>query len=511
MGDRVSVPIGRFALVLHTHLPWVAHHGTWPVGEEWLHQAWATSYQPLFAMLRRRAVLGHRNQLTLGVTPIVAAQWDDPCMVRAHHTWLGYWQTRAAGMATALDAARRETGQREYAEATRALADFDAHWSAGGSAALRTLVDSGTIELLGGPLTHTFTPLVPPRLGLASMAAGLDDTVRRIGRRPRGAWTPECAWEPGMEDLLARSGVSHIVLDGPSLLGAGATTSGAWLLGDTDVRVLGRDLEVTYRVWSPKRGYPGDRWYRDFHTFDHEWGFRPARVTGHHVEPQDKSPYDPVAARARVEHDAQDFVDVVRHRLASLAAESATTGMPHVVAAFDTELFGHWWHEGPAWLERVLDLLPSAGVEIVTLDALAQDPIGRVHPGPGSWGLGKDWHVWTGPQEIADRQGSLAKESLAVLDATHPRLQRSPVHDQLMRELLLALSSDWAFMVSHDTAAEYARARFDGHARATGALVAALREGRSDDARRHAQREAERDHPFGALDARSFLGEDADE
>lgn len=308
-----------------------------------------------------------------------------------------------------------------------------------------------------------------------------------------------------MEELFAHSGVTHVVLDGPSLLGAGATTSGAWLLGDTDVRVLGRDLEVTYRVWSPKRGYPGDRWYRDFHTFDHEWGFRPARVTGHQVEPHDKSAYDPLAARARVEHDAHDFVDVVRNRLISLAAESATTGMPHVVAAFDTELFGHWWHEGPAWLERVLDLLPAAGVEIVTLDALAQDPVGRVHPGPGSWGLGKDWHIWTGPQEIADRQGSLAKEALAVLDATHPRLQRSPLHDQLMRELLLALSSDWAFMVSHDTAAEYARARFDGHARATSALVAALRESRIDDARRHAQRDAERDHPFGALDARSFL------
>ena len=76
-----------------------------------------------------------------------------------------------------------------------------------------------------------------------------------------------------------------------------------------------------------------------------------------------------------------------------------------------------------------------------------------------------------------------------------------------MRELLLALSSDWAFMVSHDTAAEYARARFDGHARATSALATALREGRVDDARRHAGRDVERDHPFGALDARSFLGE----
>ena len=101
----MTATLGRFALVLHTHLPWVAHHGTWPVGEEWLHQAWATSYQPLFSMLRRRAALGHRDQLTLGVTPVVAAQWDDPCMVRAHHTWLGYWQTRAAGMATAPETA----------------------------------------------------------------------------------------------------------------------------------------------------------------------------------------------------------------------------------------------------------------------------------------------------------------------------------------------------------------------------------------------------------------------
>lgn len=501
----MTASVGRFALVLHTHLPWVAHHGTWPVGEEWLHQAWATSYQPLFAMLRRRAALGHEGQLTLGVTPVVAAQWDDPCMVRAQHTWLGYWQTRAAGMATADELPRRTVGQREYAEATRALADFDAHWSAGGSAALRPLVDGGTIELLGGPLTHTFTPLVPQRLALASMSAGLQDSVHRIGHRPRGAWTPECAWEPGMEQIFARTGVQHVVLDGPSLLGAGATTSAAWLLGDSDVRVLGRDLEVTYRVWSPKRGYPGNRWYRDFHSFDHEWGFRPARVTGQHVEPQDKAPYDPLAARARVEHDAHDFVDVVRNRLIDLAADPHTSGIPHVVAAFDTELYGHWWHEGTAWLERVLDLLPSAGVEVVTLSALAQDPVGHVHPGPGSWGLGKDWHIWTGPQDIADRQGSLAKEALAALDATHPRNARSRPHDQLIRELLLALSSDWAFMVSHDTAADYAQARFDGHARATTALADTLREGRLDDALRRAARDAERDHPFGSLDARSFV------
>ena len=27
---------GMFCLVLHSHLPWLANHGRWPVGEEWL-------------------------------------------------------------------------------------------------------------------------------------------------------------------------------------------------------------------------------------------------------------------------------------------------------------------------------------------------------------------------------------------------------------------------------------------------------------------------------------------
>lgn len=493
---------GRFALVLHSHLPWVAHHGSWPVGEEWLHQAWGTSYQPLAALLRRRAERGLTRQLTLGVTPVLAAQWDDPGMLAAHHTWLAYWQTRAAGMATARQDARRSTGQREFAESTAALADFDAHWSAGGSAALRALADSGVIEVIGGPLTHTFTPLVPERIARASLVAGLDDAQRRWGTRPRGAWMPECAWEPGMEALLEDAGVDRIVLDGPSLLRCGATTASAWRLGDTDVRVVGRDLDVTYRVWSPRRGYPGSRWYRDFHSYDHEWGFRPSRVTGQNIDPVRKAPYEPDRALQQVHADAQDFVDVVVRRL---EGQAATTTDPLVVVAFDTELFGHWWHEGPLWLDRVLDLLPAAGVELTTLEGAVEDPAGRAAPGAGSWGQGKDWHVWTAPHDILDRQGALAKHALDALDATHPRAHRSAVHDQLVREVLLALSSDWAFMVTHDSAADYSRARFAEHAHSAEALAASLGRGDVEAATRQALRCAERDHPFGDLDARRFL------
>ena len=504
----MTTPIGTFSLVLHTHLPWVAHHGAWPVGEEWLHQAWATSYQPLVRVLDELADEGHRHLLTLGMTPVLAAQLDDPYLLREHHTWLGYWRVRAEGMAGAREEWRREAGRRECAEASRALADFESRWSSGVSPVLRRLIDDDVIELLGGPLTHPFLPLLPDRLVHATLDAGLDDARRRVGRRPTGVWTPECAYEPGIERIYAAAGVGHVVVDGPTLQGVDASTADAWWLGDTDVVAVGRDLEVSYRVWSPKRGYPGDPWYRDFHTFDHEWGFRAARVTGRSIEPPDKRPYEPERAAGIVARDAADFVGVVRQRLLDLREQRQ--GRPGlVVAAYDTELFGHWWHEGPAWLAAVLRMLPEAGVRVATLNEAVGEPAGRVYPESGSWGLHKDWHIWTGERvaSMADRQGSLAKETLEVLDGTHPRLHRSAPHDALVEEMLLALSSDWAFMVSHDSAAAYAWDRFHGHEERARGLIAALAKRDAATAEARATSAQRIDHPFPGLDARRFLGQ----
>ena len=144
------------------------------------------------------------------------------------------------------------------------------------------------------------------------------------------------------------------MVDGPSLHG---DTALGRPVGGTDVVAFGRDLQVSYRVWSPKSGYPGHAAYRDFHTYDHLTGLKPARVTGRNVPSDAKAPYDPERAERAVDVHVADFVEVVRNRLAS---ESERIGRPaHVVAAFDTELFGHWWYEGPTWLQRVLRALPA--------------------------------------------------------------------------------------------------------------------------------------------------------
>jgi len=492
---------GSFCLVLHSHLPWLPHHGTWPVGEEWLYQAWAHSYLPMVELLEQFAAEGHRDVLTLGVTPVLAAQLDDPYALRACHDWLGNWQLRAQFAATQWrEPLLRDLAAREFRAAGKALETFETRWRSGFSPILRRLADDGVLELLGGPLTHPFQPLLHPSVRSFALREGLADTALRLGRAPAGIWAPECGYAPGMEEDYAAAGVERFLVDGPALHG---DTHAARPVGASDVLCFGRDLEVTYRVWSPKAGYPGDPAYRDFHTFDHPSGLKPSRVTGKHVPPHEKRPYDPTLAAAAVAKHADDFVATVVARLRSLRARHGRPGL--VVAAYDTELFGHWWHEGPAWLAAVLRALPTAGVRVTTLrGALEAGHVGPAVELPASsWGSGKDWRVWDGEQvsDLVTAGAALQDELLAVPAVSW----RDPVRDQLVREALLTLSSDWAFMVTKDSAADYARRRAKVHGDRFAELAALIRAGHPG---RRARAEAQRaeDGLFGRLDARGLLG-----
>ncbi len=518
MTDSTRTPVpGQFSLVLHTHLPWLAHHGRWPVGEEWLFQSWAAAYLPLMRVLRTLAAEDRHGLITLGLTPVVTAQLDDPYCLDGMHRWLANWQLRAMeaanvhtptgaapGTATTPEALRR-FGIREYDEATQALDDFTSLWRHGASPLLRELIDAGTVELLGGPLAHPFQPLLHPRLREFALREGLADAGQRLGHVPSGIWAPECAYAPGMEHDYAAAGVGHFMVDGPSLHG---DTALGRPVGDTDVVAFGRDLQVSYRVWSPRSGYPGHAAYRDFHTYDHLTGLKPARVTGRNIDSDGKAPYDPERADRAIDAHVADFVDLVRARLIS---ESERIGRPaHVVAAFDTELFGHWWYEGPVWLERLLRALPEAGVRVGTLrDAKENGFVGAaVQLPPSSWGSGKDWQVWAGEKvaDLVQLNTEVVDTALACVDKalsqTDTASTRDLVADQILRETLLTVSSDWPFMVSKDSAGDYARYRAHLHAHATREIADALLAGRRDSAERLAAGWNRADGLFGALDAR---------
>ena len=326
---------------------------------------------------------------------------------------------------------------------------------------------------------------------------------------PPGSGRPSAATAPGLEAVYAAAGVRRFLVDGPTLLGA-ATTAVAWPVGTSDVVAFGRDLDVTYRVWSPRAGYPGGRGYRDFHTYDHP--LRPQALPGSPVAPSRRrtsAPYDPERAAAAVARDAADFVAVVRRRLIDLRERHGRPARSRSRRSTPSSSATGGTRARPGW-RPCCALLPAAGVRVTTLrgavDAgLVADP---VELPPSSWGSGKDWRVWAGEQvaDLVARGDDVQKTLVSVLG---PGPTRDPVADALAQEALLALASDWAFMVSKDSAAAYARDRAATHADHVDELARLRACGQSDAARRRVA--AWPAAPFGHIDVRTNIRTDVRE
>lgn len=497
------------ALVLHGHLPWVRGHGTHPMGEEWLYQAWLECYLPLIELLERVGSAGGRDVLTLGLSPVLAEQMDDPALLRNFHGWLGRRLVDLEHTVSRYAEPDRERLKPTWAHHWRQLSHRLAQLEAGllhtGLARpLCDLADAGVIELLGGPATHPYLPLHDNEATIrGQMADGLATAERVLGRRPQGVWTPECGYRPrgpvgdptvppletradgtphlrrgnrelpGLEELWAEAGATHLVLDGPTLArGAGAPERN-WALaggedlphdhpervvdrpvriGDSDLVAFGRNLAVSYVVWSPSGGYPTDPWYRDFFRTDLEGGFKSWRVTDR--ADLAKAPYDPLPARERAVAHAEDFVARCRRHLAGRGRDAVITG------AFDAELVGHWWYEGPSWLETVLRrLLTDSELRPTTLAGHLErhPPATRLRLPESSWGRGKGHAAWVS----ADTRWLWQR--LRAAEARLARLPAGPARDTAWRQLTLAQASDWPFLINRDESRQYAEERLRGH------------------------------------------------
>lgn len=442
-------PNGRIAFVLHSHLPWVLGHGGWPVGEEWLYQAFAHSYLPLFQTLARLGEKGFRNVASLGITPILGAQLDDPRTLNGCDSWLHNWQLRALDLPVT-----HPLRSYELEQAQSALNIFRSHFSRGAAPLIRTLIDERVVEFLGGPTTHPFTPGLNPEIAEIALRVGLDDAVRRYGVSPTGIWVPECAYRPGQETIYQRLGITHFMIDEPAVTSAGGQASTPYRLAASEVTIAARDARVSDLVWSHERGYAGSPVYRDFHLVDANHGLKLSAVGDRTKE--EKPLYDPQSARVQVEVDARNFIRELSN--AFIQQRASSVGIPTLVVGIDTELLGHWWHEGISWFERVIELLPESGILTSTLDEVTSHAKSSIQLPESSWGSGKDWSVWNG-ERVRDIVITHDQSQNYVLDL----LDRGDCTAENLNQLMLQLSSDWAFMVSRESAEQYAKDRVLNH------------------------------------------------
>jgi 1,4-alpha-glucan branching enzyme len=505
---------GELALVLHTHLPYVAGHGVWPVGEEWLFQAWAGAWLPVTRVLERHAARGRRHLLTLSVTPMVAEQVSDDRLARALSDWIAgsMWRSEEQRWHDSMGTAVTGLASfwwRHFAE----LLDYHAEIQARGGLCVvwDELARAEVIELLAGPATHPYLPLEPdPAIVTAQLATGLT-SHRTWTRFTGGLWPPELGYRPqgqvgdptvapiavsaqgtptlhrsgpelpGLETHYAQLGITHVVVDGPTLIRAAGGAeqdwtrrptphpddpgtvaevlhAGAWI-GSSGVAAFARDLTVAYHVWSPTDGYPGNAWYLDHHATGGFGVHRSWRVTDRALPPDAKEPYVPAQAQRQVTHDAQHLLTVVGERL-----QGRPGGL--VVAAYDTELFGHWWFEGPAWLDTVLELVARTPDLITTTLAhrlLRSPPHHTLDLPESSWGFAKGHASWatTATQPIWRTLRSADEQARAAL---RTRRGSAAVRAQIARELALLAASDWPFMTTRGQSPGYALERVERHA-----------------------------------------------
>jgi 1,4-alpha-glucan branching enzyme len=439
---------GALAIVLHTHMPYVEGFGTWPFGEEWLWEAIACCYLPLLEVLSRDA------PLSLSLTPVLCDQLEVPGLAERFERFIA--DVRSATHAEDARGLRAAGHARLARELERAWLDYE-------QAAARMYALGGDLLAALAPYvawtsaaTHAVLPLLASDAGVrAQVHTGVSSHRRRFGPGWRGGfWLPECGFQPDIAPLLADAGVTATCVELTRELGLGASAHLRPLLDASGVVVVPVDRATMSLVWS-EDGYPAAGAYRDYHhhTIHH-----------HNAWSNAGDPYDHDLALALARGHAQDFVARTLARLAA-AREGSAAALPRgglVVCALDTELLGHWWYEGIAWLHAVLDESARQGLELVRIDdALptiepAASGVPERGPAASSWGAGGDLSTWSGPA-VAEMAFTARAAELSLL-AQGPRA--SPA---AMRELLALQASDWAFMVSRGVAVPYARERFAHH------------------------------------------------
>lgn len=509
-----------FTFVLHTHIPYCRQTGRWPHGEEWIHEAIAETYVPLLVELYDLAEAGVPFKLTLGITPVLAEQLAD-ADIQDH--FVAYVSERLAAVEADIarfapggpfaDPALARLAAWYHAWYGRVLAAFVNRFDSDLVGALRGLADSGHLTLATSAATHGYLPLLATDESIhAQLATGVRAHTRHFGQAPKAIWIPECAYRPGyrverdgqtlerpgLEDFLAELGLevffveTHAITGGqpvgkaageaiglyegiprveiaraePTIARGEMTTYHPYWVGGRRVAAVGRDNRTSMQVWSSIIGYPGDPAYREFHRKDAASGLQYWRVTSAAAELGDKGLYDPDGARQRVAAHAEHFVQTVEATARDFSAEF---GEGLIAANYDTELFGHWWFEGPLWIAAVLRRLadsPAVKLTTATEWVEAHPPEHVAEIAEGSWGAGGTHWTWDNPENhwmwglshaAETRLRDLAANSAGVTG------MRAEVLKQAARELLLLQSSDWPFLVTTGQAAEYATMRFTEH------------------------------------------------
>ncbi|MCM8800513.1 MAG: DUF1957 domain-containing protein [Candidatus Omnitrophica bacterium] len=482
---------GYLCLVLHSHLPYVRHPEYEDfLEEDWFYEAVTETYIPVILVIERWLRDKVNFRLTMSLSPTLISMLEDPLLQERYLKHINKlielahkevertrWQPEFQNLAT-MYLARFYEARNTFERYNRNLV-----------IAFKNFQDLGKLEIITCAATHGYLPLmeiIKPSIR-AQVKVAVNHYEKTFGRKPKGIWLPECGFSPGYDEILKEVGLKYFFVDAHGVLHATPRPKYgvfAPVYCKSGVACFGRDLESSKAVWSSIEGYPGDYYYREFYRdigfdLDYEYirsyihpdgirintGIKYYRITG----PTDyKEPYIPHLAQEKAAEHAGNFMFNRQRQIEYLF--DFMHKKPIIVSPYDAELFGHWWYEGPLWLDFLIRkiVFDQNIIRLITpSEYLAENPRNQVvTPSLSSWGWkgynemwlqgANDW-IYRHLHKASERMTELAKE----FSNTNGLLRRAL--NQALRELLLAQSSDWAFIMGTGTHYHYAVKRTKEH------------------------------------------------
>ena len=489
------MPKGYLAIILHAHLPFVRHPEFEDfLEEDWFFEAITETYIPLIKMMDGLARDKVDYRLTISLSPTLISMFIDPLLQKKYLRHIEKlielsgreidrtsWQPQFNRLAHMYHSS--------FLEARRI---FQHEYNSDLVNAFRRFQESGCLEVITCGATHGYLPLmeIERRASVRAQVKVAADLYQRVfGKRPVGLWLPECGYNPGDDAILKEEGIKYFLVDTHGILfGTPRPRFGVFnpYLTKSGTAVFGRDTETSKAVWSAIEGYPGDHYYREFYRdigFDLDYdyvrafmngdgarkntGIKYYRITG---DKNEKEPYDPERAREKAAGHAGNFMFNREKQVEHL---SGTMGdrLPIIVSPYDAELLGHWWYEGPQWLDFLIRKIKYDQKTIALTTPGEYLKLYKkyqvLEPSFSSWGWKGYSEVWLeGSNDWIYRHLHKMVERMVESAKANPHAKGSSLRalNQMARELLLAQSSDWAFMMKTGAHAKYAVERFKEHA-----------------------------------------------
>ena len=482
---------GFLAIALHAHLPYVRHpEYDNALEENWLYEAMTETYIPLLLVLERLKKDKIDFRITLSITPTLAAMLNDQLLQEKY-------LNRLDSLLELADLEIKRTlkqpvnkiarfYKRRLNEIRNAYIDL---YNRNLICGFKKFQETGMVEIIASAATHGYLPLLSLDKSAvhAQIKIGIENYQRLFDKAPDGFWLPECGFYEGIDEILFKHSIRYTILETHGITHAHPRPNyGVYepLYCPSGTAVFGRDPESTRQVWSSSEGYPGDSQYREFYRdiahdlntdylrpFIHptgirtDTGFKYSRVTG---KTEKKELYNHETALKKAAFHAADFVRKKEKQINEYS--TVMNRKPVIVAPYDAELFGHWWYEGPEWLNQVIRIAAEKQSTIKLIhfsEYLDKYPTNQIsNPSASSWGNNGFHETWL--NESNDwiyptlHRGITIMKNLANHYTNANGLTLRALR-QAARELLLAQSSDWAFMINSGRHPEYAIKRTKDH------------------------------------------------